>query len=147
MTEPIVGTQMNSSYRIRRPQDLRRGLTTIELTVALAAVLLLLGMTYLGVRAYKKGSDRTGCVLNIYRTQSAVRAYANLRGLGAGQEVRRGDLRRQLMGPAGFLGSEPACPGGGTYATLGNRIPPRGELYLSCSLAEPEGHRPDDALP
>ena len=147
MTEPIVGTQMNFSYPIRRPQNLHRGLTTVELTVTLAAVLLLLGVTYLGAKAYKKGSDRTGCVLNIYTTQSAVRAYANLRGLGAGQEVRRGDLRRELMGPAGFLGSEPACPGGGTYGTLGNRIPAMGELYLSCSLAESEAHRPDDAMP
>ena len=129
---------MKSSYRIKKSRSGRSGFTTLELTVAFGAVLLLLGVAYVGARAYKKGADRSGCVFNIYHAQTAVRSYANMRGLRAGETVRLGGPDSGLANRAGV--PEPVCPGGGKYKTLGDTVPAAGELYLSCSLAESEGH-------
>ena len=38
----------------------------------------------LGARAWKNGSDRTGCIMTIRNVQVAVRSYQNLYGYEAG---------------------------------------------------------------
>ena len=111
-------------------------------------VLVFLGMTFVGVRAWKKSSDRAGCVMNIYQTQQAVRSLANINGLAPGTNTAALsypiDIRAQLVGENGYLASEPQCPGDGIYAYAGNVIPPEGQLYLSCSLAESGEHQPSN---
>ncbi|MDF1714657.1 MAG: type II secretion system protein [Akkermansiaceae bacterium] len=61
-----------------------KGLTLIELTVVILVLLALITVLFIGGRAWKKGSDRAGCILNIRNAQQAVRSYQNLRGLPDG---------------------------------------------------------------
>ncbi len=122
------------------------GMTLIEVTVLLVLLLVLLGMTFIGVRAWKKGADRTACIMNIYQTQKAVRSFANMNGLSPGTDAgalqNPIDVKSQLLGENGYIQSEPECPGSGTYQFGGNMIPRTGKLYLSCSLASTGEHVP-----
>ena len=121
-------------------------MTLIELTVILVVLLVFLGLTFIGVRAWKKGADRTACIMNIYQTQMAVRSFANMNGLSPGTDVGELpnpiDVKAQLLGENGFIQSEPECTGNGAYQFGGNLIPRTGTLYLSCSLASAGQHVP-----
>lgn len=123
-------------------------MTLIEVTVLLVVLLIFLGMAFIGVRAWKKGADRTACIMNISQTQKAVRSLANMNGLAPGTNTAALshpiDIREQLVGENGYLASEPRCPGSGTYEFAGNVIPRVGELYLTCSLAETGEHQPEE---
>jgi hypothetical protein len=123
-------------------RPLRAGLTITEVTVTLAVLIAVITVLFIGARAYKNGSDRAACVMNIHNVQNAVRSFSNLNGLVPGQAVARMDLRSKLVGPGLYLERDPKCPGEGAYAYLGDRIPSQGELYLSCSLAKDERHQP-----
>lgn len=121
-------------------------MTLIELTVVLMVMLTFLGMMFIGVRAWKRGSDRAACIMNIYQTQLAVRSFANMNGLVAGMDAsilaHPVDVKEVMVGEDGYLGSEPRCPALGTYTFAGNIIPETGDLYLSCSLAAADNHFP-----
>lgn len=116
-------------------------MTLLEMTVAIVVLLSFVGMSVIGVRAWKRGSDRSQCVLNIYHAQKAVRSFANLYGFHVDQTLSR-DLEGQVFGPDSFISARPECPSDGKYTTTGNRIPKVGELYMSCSLGERAKHRP-----
>lgn len=131
---------MKTTTPVRNPR-LRPGLSAIELTTILAVLIALMAVLFVGVRAYKISSDRAACVMNIHSVQNAVRSFSNLNGFVPGQAVA-GNLRSELVGPDRFVEEIAACPGGGTYTDLGNRIPTHGELYLNCSLAADERHQP-----
>ena len=125
-----------------RPFKAVAGMTLLELAVAITVLLLFVGMSALGARAWKRGSDRAACVMNICQAQKAVRSLANLNGYNAGQEVRD-NLEARVFGLDNFINCRPECPSGGTYKTTGNRIPEVGELYIKCSLGKSENHRPE----
>ncbi|MBL9154840.1 MAG: type II secretion system protein [Verrucomicrobiales bacterium] len=112
----------------------RRGFTLVEVTLVIAVLLMMISILFLGVSAYKKGSDRAFCIQTIATVQKAVRSYANLNALGSGESVT--NLKDQIIGPDLFVVAEPACPSGGTYTYGGNTIPLSGVAYLSCSIAE-----------
>jgi type II secretory pathway pseudopilin PulG len=121
-------------------------MTLLELTVVILVLLSLISILFMGARAWKKGSDRTACLLNIRNLQNAVRSYANINGLNPNSEVDLpGGLRGQIIGPGKFLEKEPACPGGlGTYkADAANTIPDLGVLYATCpNIATLPDHAP-----
>jgi hypothetical protein len=104
----------------------------------------LISILFVGAQAWKRGSDRTMCIMNIQTVQKAMRSYANLYGYGEGDSV--GALRERLVGSGRYLENAPSCPGGGTYnygEEFGtDTIPPIGDLYLSCTLAETSNHAP-----
>lgn len=56
----------------------KSGMTLLELTVVILVLLSLIAILFIGARAWKKGSDRAGCILNIRNVQQAVRGYANM---------------------------------------------------------------------
>ncbi len=124
------------------------GMTLLEVTVIVVVLLTFLGMTFIGVRAWKRGSDRMSCVMNIYRTQMAVRSVADMNGLAPGTDAgalsNPIDVQALLMGENGFIDSVPECPGSGTYHFGGNVIPRKGVLYVSCSMAAAGNHVPID---
>lgn len=125
------------------PRSCRPGLTLLELTVVIMVLNTLVGVLFVGFRAYKAGADRAACVMNIYAVQKVVRSYANLNNLSPGQVLGEEiDLREELVGPGRYLEVPPECPGGGIYTDLGKRLPRAGEIYLSCSLAGKKRHRP-----
>jgi len=122
----------------------KSGMTLLELTIVILVLMSLISILFVGAQAWKRGSDRTMCIINVQTVQKAMRSYANLYGYGEGDSV--GALRERLIGRQEYLTSPPVCPGGGSYtygAEYGtDTIPPIGELYLSCSLAVSENHIP-----
>lgn len=118
------------------------GVTLLELTVVILVLLALVTVLFIGGRAWKRGSDRAMCIVNIQAVQKAVRGHSNLYGYNPGDVVS--GYESQLLGPGRFVESSPNCPGNGSYTTLGNQIPVIGTLYMTCSQAASEDHQPDD---
>ncbi len=140
-----MGKERNLSPAAR----LGRGMTLAELTVVIMISLIVLSVTMAAAAAWKKGVDRARCIMNIRQMQVSVRAYSNLRELDPGDDVSEefpeGHLLEELVGPGGFVPRLPRCPGGGMYLYGGDVIPAVGVLYMRCSLAERDGHRPEEA--
>jgi len=128
------------------PAGLRPGFTLIELVVIIFVLLLFLGMAFIGATAWKRGADRSGCLLNIRHMQVAVRGFANSRGLHPGADTASTFpplmLEAEIVGVGKFIPSTPNCPGKGLYTLGGNTVPPIGTLYMTCSLEETEDHIP-----
>lgn len=118
-------------------------MSVLELSVIMVVLLAVLGVSFVGVSAWKAGSDRAVCVLNIYHAQEAVRSYSNLHGRNAGETLAF-NIEEELFGLGAYMPRRPECPAGGIYFSRGDTIPPYGELYLICSLAEEAGHRPNN---
>ena len=120
-------------------------MTLLETTVVILVLLILIAVLFIGARAWKRGSDRAVCILNIQLVQKSVRGYANLNGLDPGANVP--GLQGQIIGLGRFVESTPTCPAGGVYAfgqTFGvDTIPPLGTLYMECSLGVSERHVPN----
>ncbi len=121
------------------------GMTLIELTVVILTLLTLISLLFFGAQAWKRGSDRTLCIMQISNVQKGVRSYSNLYGFSPGGNAP--NLQSHVIGLGRFVESTPVCPGGGAYsfgATYGvDTIPPIGVLYMECSLAASDDHEPD----
>lgn len=132
----------------------RRGMTLLELAIVIVVLLLMAGALMAGGRAWKRGADRAGCVLNLRNVQMAARCYQHLYGYRHGDrpqsEYGTQDISRHLF-EKGYIekrlydqarGSE-SCPGGGTYtAESPDVFPAAGRLYLECSMAASDEHQP-----
>lgn len=125
----------------------RAGMTLLELTVVVLVLMSLISILFVGATAWKRGADRSQCIIQIRNVQKGVRCHANFRGLDPGSTMT--DLKDQVIGYGKYIESTPQCPGNGTYAygTLYgiNTIPPIGVLYMDCSLAGSESHKPDNS--
>lgn len=107
-------------------------MTLLELTVVILVLLSLIAVLFIGARAWKKGSDRAACILNLRNVQQAVRSYSNLNGLNPNTPAP--GLRSQIIGFGKYMENEPVCPAGaGLYtASAPDVIPDLGVLYLTC---------------
>lgn len=135
---------MNLPVTPPRRRGLSPGMTLIELTVVILVLLALITTLFIGARAWKRGSDRAGCIMTIRKMQQAVRSYANLSAFNPGQNIAPINLQNALIGPGQYVESTPECPGNGTYTYGGNVIPATGTLYINCSLATSDNHQPED---
>ena len=106
------------------------GLTLIEITLVIAVLLGLISVLFIGVSAYKEGSNRAKCILNISNVQKAVRSYQNLYELAVTNDL----ANATIMGSGKMLETTPTCPSAGTY-TFATKVPAIGTAYLTCSLA------------
>jgi hypothetical protein len=122
--------------------DQASGITLLEMTVVILVLLSLVAILFWGGQAWKNGSDRAICIVNIHSMQKGVRSYANLNNLIPGATVV--GLENQIIGAGLFLEVRPQCPGPGSYTMGGDVIPPIGTLYMNCSLAGTRGHVPND---
>ena len=116
----------------------KSGMTLLELTVVILVLLSLISILFIGARAWKRGSDRAGCIMNIRNVQQAVRSYANLNGLNVGDTIASTDI----IGTGLFVEKTPTCPAGGTYSGFGAQVPDVGDLYMTCSMAASDRHEP-----
>jgi type II secretory pathway pseudopilin PulG len=107
------------------------GLTLIEITLVIAVLLGLISVLFVGVGAYKEGSDRAKCILNITNTQKAVRSFQNMYEHDIGDALVIGTI----TGAGNMLEVEPECPSTGTYTFL-EEFPAIGTTYLSCDYNE-----------
>ena len=110
------------------------GLTLIEVTLVIAVLLGLISVLFIGVTAYKEGSNRAKCILNIATVQKAVRSYQNLYELNIGATLASSDI----AGAGKMIETLPTCPSNGTY-TFGTTVPAASTAYLTCSVS---GHVP-----
>lgn len=122
------------------------GMTLLEMTVVILVLLSLISVLFVGANAWKRGSDRTLCIMNIRNVQNGIRSFSNLYGHNPGESVP--GLQMRIIGLGKFVEDTPSCPASGSY-TYGSdfgldTIPPSGELYLECSLSATSGHVPTD---
>lgn len=131
-----------------------RGMTLVELTVVIVVLLALSAMTYIGGRAWKRGSDRSACIMNLRNFQVATRSYQNLYGYFSGSqptmEYGTYEIARHLL-EKGYVSrglydqskGTKSCAGGGIYNIAAPDVfPMPGELYMKCSLSAVENHQP-----
>ena len=108
---------------------IKSGMTLLELTVVILVLLSLIAILFIGARAWKAGSDKAGCIMNIRNVQQAVRGHQNMNNTTA---IPATSAIFTAGTVEGYL-SEPSCPAGGTYTynTTGTLDP--GELYAACA--------------
>ena len=116
------------------------GLTLIEVTLVIAVLLGLVSVLFIGVNAYKAGSDRAQCIVTIATVQKAVRSYQNLNNLAETDEVLLGTIASSTNANA-MIGAAPTCPARGTYSSA-DEVPATGTAYLTCSLSASDNHVP-----
>ena len=114
------------------------GLTLIEVTLVIAVLLGLISVLFIGVAAYKKGSDRAKCILNISTVQKATRSYQNLYDMRVGDALASTDI----AGAGKMIETTPACPDPTGAYTFGTEVPGPGVAYVDCSLAGSDQHVP-----
>lgn len=133
----------------------RRGMTLLEVTIIIVVFLSLISILIVGARAWKRGSDRAACVINIRNVQVAARSYQNLYGYYCGgrpyAENGSQDIAEHLFAK-GYIAQKSyeqasgiqECPSGGNYhRDSPDMFPKGGELYITCSLSESDAHEPN----
>jgi prepilin-type N-terminal cleavage/methylation domain-containing protein len=114
----------------------QRGTTLIELSVVIAVLLLLVGVLFIGITAWKNGANTAACIINLSSIQKAARGYANMNQLSNGSALTVATLTG-----AGFWGTVPVCPAGGVYTPM-TTVPSQGTAYMTCGFS---GHAPSTA--
>ena len=111
-----------------------KGMTLLELTVVILVLLSLISILFIGARAWKKGSDRAGCILNIRNVQQAVRGDQNMKGKVPGAT---GLVVADIFGSDGYLNAAPTCPSAGTAynGIASTTYPAIGTTYITCADA------------
>ena len=104
------------------------------------AIMMLATLLMSSARAWMRGSDRAMCIMNIQAVQKGVRGYANMTGVGPGENVS--GLESKVVGAGQFFMEIPECPAKGSYTLDGDLVPEIGTLYMTCSLSLAEGHEP-----
>jgi prepilin-type N-terminal cleavage/methylation domain-containing protein len=113
----------------------QRGTTLIELSVVIAVILLLVGVLFIGVTAWRNGANQSACIVNMSSIQKAVRGYQNVNLLNVGDAVTTANLTA-----AGYFGAMPTCPVGNTAYTVTGTVPAAGVQYATCASAAPGPH-------
>ncbi len=140
----------NSSPRV----VMHRGLSLLELTVVIATLLALVSVLFIGSRAWKRGSDRTCCIISLRNMQVATRSYQNLYGYHYGGRPYAENGTQNIadhLFAKGYIEKDKHdqtrgaknCPANGTYSCpVPDIFPIEGKLYMECSLAALENHLP-----
>ena len=120
----------------------KSGMTLLELTVVILVLLSLIAILFVGARAWKRGSDRAGCLINIRNLQQAMRGDQNMRNAAPGAS---GLDIANIVGSNAYITNPPKCPTDKstaytmTPAATGN-YPDLGSLYAKCASAESASH-------
>jgi prepilin-type N-terminal cleavage/methylation domain-containing protein len=113
----------------------KSGMTLLELTVVILVLLSLISILFIGARAWKKGSDRAGCIMNIRNIQQAVRGDQNMKGKTFGDT---GLVAATIIGASGYITTAPTCPGDKSAYTIAaaTTYPAESVLYAACGNAD-----------
>jgi len=113
----------------------KKGMTLLELTVVILVLLSLISILFIGARAWKRGSDKAGCIMNIRNAQQAVRSYANMNAKNPTEAVT--GLKGIIVATGSFMETEPTCPGDdAAYTGWSDTIPDVGTLWVTCGNAD-----------
>jgi len=118
-----------------------KGMTLIELTVVIIVILTLISVLFIGAQAYKKGSERALCILNIRNVQQAVRSDQNINERSPGDP---GLVEIKIYDLAGLVYlTEPLCPSGADYTFQPDgKYPLIGSIALHCDREVTDDHIP-----
>jgi len=110
----------------------KKGMTLIEISLVVALLLSLIAILFLGIAAYKRGADRSKCILQIASVQKSVRSHQNMfEGVVGGALIHTATL----MGAGLYFENVLTCPDTtGVYAYQAT-FPAVGVAYVDCSLA------------
>ncbi len=110
----------------------KSGMTLLELTVVILVLLSLISILFIGARAWKKGSDRAGCILNLRNIQQAVRGEQNMKNEVPGAATL---VAANIIGTTGYITKVPVCPSNNAvYTYAADTIYPlEGVLYAACA--------------
>jgi prepilin-type N-terminal cleavage/methylation domain-containing protein len=108
----------------------QRGTTLIELSVVIAVILLLVGVLFIGIQAWRDGANKSACLVNMASIQKAVRGEQNINTLNPGDALASTQLVTD-----GYFGALPTCPVGNTAYTYTGSIPAQGTQYATCAAA------------
>ena len=109
-------------------QARQRGTTLIELSVVIAVLLILVGVLFIGLTAWKTSSNTAACIINLSSIQKAARGYQNMNGLATAAP-----LPVTTLTGAGFWMTLPTCPTGVGYV-FSTVVPASGVPYATCPV-------------
>lgn len=110
-------------------------MTLLEVSVVIAVLLSLITVLLLGAKAWKAGSDRSACLVNIRNVQLASRSFQNMYGKNEGDTFQQ----TMVIGPTSYIPASPTCPSSGTYSFT-TAFPAPGTLFMTCNTT---GHVPE----
>ncbi len=113
----------------------QRGTTLVELSVVIAVILLLVGVLFIGVNAWREGANKAACLVNMASIQKAVRGEQNVNLLTAGNP-----LVSTTLVTDGYFGALPTCPIANTAYTYLGVVPAAGTQYATCASGAPGPH-------
>ena len=105
------------------------GTTLIELSVVIAVILLLVGVLFIGVQAWRNGANASACLVNLASIQKAARGYQNQNLLNVGDALPHANL----AGTSGYFGTLPTCPIGNTAYAYTDTVPAVNNAYAACA--------------
>jgi len=112
----------------------QKGMTLIEITLVIAILLGLIAILFLGISAYKKGADRSKCILQMSTLEKLTISHGNMYEIDPGEALANG-----LLVSEGYLPVAYTCPDTGTYTYTDTM--PTGQTgtsaYTTCSNAAP----------
>ena len=129
--------------KLTNTQSMKRkaGMTLIELTVVILVLLSLIAILFVGANAWKKGSDRAACIMNIRNVQQAVRGHQNMANKTTTDTLNKTDI----VDANGYLQTDPTCPTAGTAAyTWATNYPAVGTPAITCANADTLSHKPNN---
>ena len=126
-TLEINTMKLNITARTKR----KSGMTLLELTVVILVLLSLISILFIGARAWKRGSDRAGCILNLRNIQQAVRGEQNMKNHAYGGTNL---VATNIIGATGYITVTPTCPSTNTayIGTASTTYPAADTLYATC---------------
>ncbi len=113
----------------------QRGTTLIELSVVIAVILLLVGVLFIGVQAWRNSANKAACLVNISSIQKAARGYQNAHLLNPTDGLLHDNLVTDQ-----YFTTLPTCPVSTNKYTYTDAVPDIGVAYAACSDAT--GHGP-----
>ena len=123
------------------------GTTLVELSVVIAVILLLVGVLFMGVTAWKNSANRAACFINLASLQKAVRSYQNSISDNATLTAAGYTMATVTTAPYNYLQTAPTCPlTGGAYVVnvTAGTFPAVGTAAFTCpnAAAAAGGHTP-----
>jgi prepilin-type N-terminal cleavage/methylation domain-containing protein len=125
-----------NDLKTNNKQARQRGTTLIELSVVIAVLLLLVGVLFIGITAWKNGANKAACLVNVSSIQKAVRGYENMNGLLPGQPC----VAANIVGAGLFFAAMPKCPTTAVAYVAGTVVPADGIAWTNCVTAGPPTH-------
>jgi type II secretory pathway pseudopilin PulG len=120
-------------YNIANRRAAQAGTTLLELSVVIAVILLLVGVTFVGINAWREAANNSACVLNLSNIQKAARGYQNMNNLQVGDPL----ASTSITGTGNLLEVAPQCPTARKAYTYGTTVPATGTAYATCPNTTP----------